>query len=212
MARSLCFFYFVLNSVGGTRGFTWTDSGPTCRGQKSTSATESEWICCSERPAGTQLVSVQPQTSVFIRWIPLNVAFKFYHTDWAKLQEHKQYWLCDAVWNVHVLSGNQVREILQGVDKLELPTELGAEEEQVEQEEAEKEVDGWQREEEKRRWMKIMEHNSKEAKNISVCGLAQWGGRGGGGGLQPDEWLDDGDEGFDIPVGMNHVETFQVLP
>lgn len=46
-----------------------------------------------------------------------------------------------------------MREILQGVDKLELPTELGA-----------------------------------------------------------DEWLDDGDEGFDVPVGMNHVETFQVLP
>lgn len=36
-----------------------------------------------------------------------------------------------------------MREILQGVDKLELPTELGAEEEQVEQEEeVEKEMDG----------------------------------------------------------------------
>lgn len=52
----------------------------------------------------------------------------------ATAQHHS---LCDAVRNVHMLSGNQVREILQGVDKLELPTELGAEEEQVEQEEEE---------------------------------------------------------------------------
>lgn len=28
----------------------------------------------------------------------------------------------------------------------------------------------------------------------------------------PDEGFDDGDEGFDVPGGMNHEEALQVLP
>lgn len=28
----------------------------------------------------------------------------------------------------------------------------------------------------------------------------------------PDEGFDDGDDGFDVPGGMNHVEALQVLP
>lgn len=29
---------------------------------------------------------------------------------------------------------------------------------------------------------------------------------------KPDEGFDDGDEDFDVPGGMDHVETLQVLP
>lgn len=37
--------------------------------------------------------------------------------------------LCDAVRDLHVLSGDEASEILQAVDKLQLPAELGTDQE-----------------------------------------------------------------------------------
>lgn len=37
--------------------------------------------------------------------------------------------LCDTVWDLHMLSGDELREILERVNELELLAELGAEQE-----------------------------------------------------------------------------------
>ena len=38
--------------------------------------------------------------------------------------------LSDAVWDLHVLSGDELRKLLKTVDELQLPAELRAEEEE----------------------------------------------------------------------------------